>query len=117
MTTPPPDNLSRNFYQSPVILGRTPTGPSSRPETQREEVSRTIATKPPETKPSLKTKPLERPFAKMIDEKGTINQEIVGRVCKKNISGYGENARVRHAITKMVHVYMAQHFIYDKVEL
>ncbi|CAG8519811.1 10800_t:CDS:2 [Paraglomus brasilianum] len=80
LTTPPPDNLSRNFYQSPVILGRTPTGPSSRPETQREEVPRTIATKPSEPKPSLKTKPLERPFAKMIDEKGTINQEIVGRL-------------------------------------
>ncbi|CAG8648259.1 83_t:CDS:2, partial [Racocetra fulgida] len=102
LTTPTPDHLSKSFYQAPVILERRPQTSSVStpqvPDKGEEEGSSQTTFHPPvrifrddsfnrassvnaprvETKPmTFKGKPFDKPFVKMINEKGVLNHESV----------------------------------------
>jgi len=103
LTTPTPDHLPKSFYQTPVILERRPQttsstqssiikpAPESSPQAHfsstisvREEIfnrATSVNALRTETKSiSIKGKALERPFVKMINEKGVFNNESVLKV-------------------------------------
>ncbi|CAG8500446.1 3387_t:CDS:2 [Racocetra persica] len=105
LTTPTPDHLSKSFYQAPVILERRPQTSSVStpqvPDKGEEEGSSQTTFHPPvrifrddsfnrassvnaprvETKPmTFKGKPFDKPFVKMINEKGVLNHESVLKI-------------------------------------
>ncbi|CAG8511984.1 5566_t:CDS:2 [Dentiscutata heterogama] len=105
LTTPTPDHLSKSFYQTPVILERRPqtSGVStlqasdkgeeeSSPQTifhpsvrifRDDSFNRASSANAPrvETKQiTFKGKPFDKPFVKMINEKGVLNHDSVLKI-------------------------------------
>ncbi|CAI2164524.1 12971_t:CDS:2 [Funneliformis geosporum] len=105
LTTPTPDHLPKSFYQAPVILERrsqatSPTQPSiltkkasetsaqtsrfsSSTPVQEETFSRVTPVNAPRAEiKSINTrgKSLEKPFVKMVNEKGMFNNESVLKI-------------------------------------
>ncbi|CAG8438814.1 16937_t:CDS:2 [Funneliformis mosseae] len=113
LTTPTPDHLPKSFYQAPVILERKPQATSpSQPSiltkkasetsaqtsrftpVQEETFSRVTPVIAPRVEiKSINTrgKSLERPFVKMVNEKGMFNNESVLKVGVFGPQGSGKS--------------------------
>ncbi|CAG8464357.1 4161_t:CDS:2 [Scutellospora calospora] len=105
LTTPTPDHLSKTFYQTPIILERRPQTSSgstlqasdkvdeeSTPQTtlqtsvrifRDDSFNRASSANAPRVEPkpvTFKGKPFDKPFIKMINEKGILNHDSVLKI-------------------------------------
>ncbi|RIA90229.1 hypothetical protein C1645_163747 [Glomus cerebriforme] len=109
LTTPTPDHLPKSFYQTPVILERRPqnTGSSQTTSSPQTSTTKSLSETSPQTRfssttpvreetfiratsvnvPRAEIKPistrgksLERPFVKMVNEKGIFNNESILKI-------------------------------------